>query len=56
MHQPVDMATLQQFFVAQGVWIRPFGQLMYLMPPYIIQATELAQLTRAVIRAARSSS
>lgn len=50
--KPVDMAMLQQFFVEQGVWIRPFGRLLYLMPPFIIQPDELSQLTAALVRAA----
>lgn len=46
--QPVNMAAIQQFFVDQGVWIRPFGRLIYLMPPYIIQPQQLQQLTDAI--------
>jgi adenosylmethionine---8-amino-7-oxononanoate aminotransferase len=49
MHAPVNMAEAQRFFVAQGVWIRPFGTLVYLMPPYIIAAEELSQLTAAIV-------
>jgi len=51
MRQPVDMARLQQHFVTQGVWIRPFGKLIYLMPPYIISSVRLSQLTQAIASA-----
>lgn len=49
--RPVDMVAMQAFFVEQGVWIRPFGKLVYLMPPYIIQPDELKTLTDAVEQA-----
>jgi len=47
-HQAVNMGALQHFFVERGVWIRPFGRLLYLMPPYLISAAELTKLTQAV--------
>ncbi|AOM40783.1 adenosylmethionine--8-amino-7-oxononanoate transaminase [Xenorhabdus hominickii] len=48
MKQPVDVASLQCHFVQHGVWIRPFGRLIYLMPPYIIQPKQLSRLTNAI--------
>ena len=53
MRNPVDVAVLQDFFVDRGVWIRPFGRLIYLMPPYVIDEDELSLLTAAVADAAR---
>jgi adenosylmethionine-8-amino-7-oxononanoate aminotransferase len=51
---PVDMAQLQRFFVDQGVWIRPFGRLLYLMPPFITLPDDLSRLTATLVRAAAS--
>lgn len=49
MQAPFDMARAQPAIVDQGVWIRPFGRLLYIMPPYIITAAELRQLTEAML-------
>jgi adenosylmethionine-8-amino-7-oxononanoate aminotransferase len=46
----VNVAELQKAFVQQGVWIRPFGKLVYIMPPYIIDRKQLTQLTQAIFK------
>ena len=48
--RPVDMHVVPHWFVEQGVWIRPFGRLIYVMPPYVINQSELTQLTDAIYR------
>lgn len=42
---PVNVATFQRRCIERGVWIRPFGKLVYIMPPYVINSDELTQLT-----------
>lgn len=51
MHEPVNMEVLQSKFVEHGVWIRPFGRLVYIMPQYIITDDELKKLCNAMIDA-----
>lgn len=46
--QPVHVAALQAFFVNHGVWIRPFGRTIYVMPPYIIRPDQVRRLTTAI--------
>ena len=53
LKQPVDMVRIQPQFVDEGVWIRPFGRLVYIMPPYIIDPDALQQLTSAIYRVLR---
>ncbi|RUO81342.1 adenosylmethionine--8-amino-7-oxononanoate transaminase [Idiomarina tyrosinivorans] len=48
MRENIDVASAQQQFVEAGVWIRPFGRLLYIMPPYIINAEQLSRLTQAM--------
>ncbi len=48
MKQNVDVAAMQKAFVEQGVWIRPFGKLLYIMPPYVIGRAQLSKLTSAL--------
>ncbi|MBB1443007.1 adenosylmethionine--8-amino-7-oxononanoate transaminase [Pseudoalteromonas sp. SG43-3] len=47
----VDVAKIQAYFVVQGVWIRPFGKLIYLMPPYISDDTSIKTLCDAIYNA-----
>ena len=46
---PVDMSSVQPMFVERGVWVRPFGKLVYLMPPFVMSSGDLAQLTDALV-------
>ena len=48
LNEPVDMQSIPAEFVLRGVWVRPFGKLVYVMPPYIIQADELNKLSDAI--------
>jgi adenosylmethionine-8-amino-7-oxononanoate aminotransferase len=52
MQRPVDVATATRAAVERGVWLRPFRDLIYTMPPYVVGEEELATICAAVVVAA----
>jgi len=50
LNEPVDMKIIQPMFVEHGIWLRPFGKLVYMMPPYITNTEELETLCRQTLR------
>ena len=54
LHRSVDMRCIPHAFVARGVWLRPFGRLVYVMPPYVINDDELTTLTCAMVEVVAS--
>jgi adenosylmethionine-8-amino-7-oxononanoate aminotransferase len=53
LEEPVDMRRVQPAFVDRGVWLRPFGRLVYTMPPYVIDSSDLALVTDAICAVVR---
>ena len=50
LKEAVSLHDIQPKFVSQGVWIRPFGKLIYLMPPYVINQQQVEQLGQAIYK------
>lgn len=51
MERPVNMKLLQPACVDRGIWVRPFGTLLYVMPPFVMTDDDLADLTAAMVDA-----
>ena len=56
MHEPVDVAAATAAAIDAGVWIRPFRNLIYTMPPYVCTDEEIATLCSGLLSAAGASS
>jgi len=52
MAEPIAVARVQAAVLDRGVWLRPFGRLLYTMPPYVIGTDDLAAVTAAMVAAA----
>lgn len=50
LHEAVDMPVFQSLLIENGIWVRPFGKLVYIMPPYIITDDELIALCQALLK------
>jgi adenosylmethionine-8-amino-7-oxononanoate aminotransferase len=48
--QAVDLGIIQKMFVEEGIWVRPFGKLVYVMPPYVMSQQDLALLCEGMLR------
>jgi adenosylmethionine-8-amino-7-oxononanoate aminotransferase len=55
MNNPVRMAEIQKRFVDEGIWVRPFGKLVYVMPPYVITHNELSFLTSSLLKVVKDA-
>jgi len=52
MKQAINIPKVQDFLIGQGIWLRPFGKLLYTMPPFVMHEEQISKLTRAMCAAA----
>jgi adenosylmethionine-8-amino-7-oxononanoate aminotransferase len=55
LSEPVDMRAATDAAVAAGVWLRPFRNLIYAMPPYVCTSEDVLKITTGMLAAARTS-
>lgn len=53
MREPIQMARTQEILIQRGVWLRPFGRLLYTMPPYVSSRSDIRTIASAMVEAAR---
>ncbi|MXW96364.1 MAG: adenosylmethionine--8-amino-7-oxononanoate transaminase [Acidimicrobiaceae bacterium] len=53
MHEPVPIARTQETLIKRGVWLRPFGRLLYTMPPYVSSVSNIRTIASSMVEAAR---
>jgi adenosylmethionine-8-amino-7-oxononanoate aminotransferase len=51
----LDREALRQRFIKEGVWIRPFGNIVYTTPPFVVTDDELSRLTAAMVKVVQES-
>ena len=54
LHDAVNMPVFQSLLIEHGIWVRPFGKLVYIMPPYVITDDELTTLCKALLNVVSS--
>ena len=55
LDHPVDMAVATEVAVAEGVWLRPFRNLVYTMPPYVSSDDDIARICQAIVAVAATA-
>jgi len=53
LHDAVEMPVFQALLIENGIWVRPFGKLVYIMPPYVITDEELIELCQTLLKVVR---
>ena len=52
MEAPIPVATTQAALIERGVWLRPFGRLLYTMPPFVSSVPDIRTIVAAMVDAA----
>jgi adenosylmethionine-8-amino-7-oxononanoate aminotransferase len=52
MHEPINVAAIQDLFIQRGLWVRPFGKFIYTMPPFVIGNNDLEAVIHGMVEVA----